>query len=141
MNRQAPLAMDAAEFKRLGHQLIDQLAEAMASVPAGPVMRNESPTSVRRALDLEGPLPEHGTDAATIFKDLTPRLFEHSLFNAHPRFFGYITAPPAPIGISWRAGARMARRVAWVRPERWDRRVRRGCRGWRVSRDLPARRA
>jgi glutamate/tyrosine decarboxylase-like PLP-dependent enzyme len=91
--------MDAAEFKRLGHQLIDQLAEAMASVPAGPVMRNESPTSVRRALDLEGPLPEHGTDAATIFKDLTPRLFEHSLFNAHPRFFGYITAPPAPIGV------------------------------------------
>ena len=26
-------------------------------------------------------------------------LFDHSLFNAHPRFFGYITAPPAPIGI------------------------------------------
>jgi glutamate/tyrosine decarboxylase-like PLP-dependent enzyme len=26
-------------------------------------------------------------------------LFEHSLFNAHPRFFGYITSPPAPIGI------------------------------------------
>src|SRR5262249_11473466 len=25
--------------------------------------------------------------------------FTHSLFNAHPRFFGYITAPPAPIGI------------------------------------------
>ena len=26
-------------------------------------------------------------------------LFEHSLFNAHPRFFGYITAAPAPIGV------------------------------------------
>jgi glutamate/tyrosine decarboxylase-like PLP-dependent enzyme len=26
-------------------------------------------------------------------------LFEHSLFNGHPRFFGYITASPAPIGI------------------------------------------
>jgi glutamate/tyrosine decarboxylase-like PLP-dependent enzyme len=26
-------------------------------------------------------------------------LFDHSLFNGHPRFFGYITAPPAPIGI------------------------------------------
>jgi len=26
-------------------------------------------------------------------------LFAHSLFNGHPRFFGYITAPPAPIGI------------------------------------------
>src|SRR5262249_25623340 len=27
------------------------------------------------------------------------RLFAHSLFNGHPRFFGYITAAPAPIGI------------------------------------------
>jgi len=26
-------------------------------------------------------------------------LFEHSLFNGHPRFFGYITASPAPIGM------------------------------------------
>ena len=25
-------------------------------------------------------------------------LFEHSLFNGHPRFFGYITSSPAPIG-------------------------------------------
>ena len=26
-------------------------------------------------------------------------LFDHSLFNSHPRFWGYITAPAAPIGI------------------------------------------
>jgi aromatic-L-amino-acid/L-tryptophan decarboxylase len=26
-------------------------------------------------------------------------LFDHSLFNAHPRFFGYITSSPSPIGI------------------------------------------
>ena len=25
-------------------------------------------------------------------------LFEHSLFNGHPRFFGYITSSPAPLG-------------------------------------------
>jgi hypothetical protein len=25
-------------------------------------------------------------------------LFRHSLFNGHPRFFGYITSSPAPIG-------------------------------------------
>ena len=33
------------------------------------------------------------------WREIAPRLFDHSLFNAHPRFFGYITAPPAPIGI------------------------------------------
>lgn len=26
-------------------------------------------------------------------------LFEHSLFNGHPRFCGYVTSPAAPIGI------------------------------------------
>ena len=29
----------------------------------------------------------------------TELLFEHSLFNGHPRFFGYITSSPAPIGV------------------------------------------
>ena len=31
--------------------------------------------------------------------DATELLFDHSLFNGHPRFFGYITSSPAPIGM------------------------------------------
>ena len=31
--------------------------------------------------------------------EATELLFDHSLFNAHPRFFGYITSSPAPIGM------------------------------------------
>lgn len=98
-SRHAPLAMDAETFKVLGHQLVDQLASLLASVPARPVTRDHSPSAVRDALDLAGPLPEHGTDPAALLADTARRLFDHSLFNAHPRFFGYITAPPAPIGI------------------------------------------
>ena len=44
-------------------------------------------------------LPEEGTDAATLLASTAEQLFEHSLFNGHPRFFGYITSSPAPIGI------------------------------------------
>ncbi len=41
-----------------------------------------------------------GTDAGALLEETASRLlFAHSLFNGHPRFFGYITAPPAPIGI------------------------------------------
>src|SRR6185295_16150929 len=97
--RRTPLTMDAAEFKRLGHALVDQIADAIASVPGRPVNHDESPSAVRRALDLDGPLPETGTSAEALLSDLTGRLFDHSLFNQHPRFFGYITAPPAPIGV------------------------------------------
>src|SRR5687767_11998109 len=97
--RTAPLAMDAAMFRRLGHRLVDQLAESLEALPRGPLTRAESPSDVRRALDLSSPLPEVGTDPAVLLERTTRLLFEHSLFNAHPRFFGYITASPAPIGV------------------------------------------
>ena len=98
-SRQAPLAMDAVMFRKLGHRLVDQLAEFLESLPRGPVTRDESPSVVRDALDLNGPLPENGTDPGLLLEQTVELLFAHSLFNGHPRFFGYITAPPAPIGI------------------------------------------
>src|SRR5262245_56958899 len=97
--RDAPLEMDSATFRKLGHRLVDQVAEFLESMPLGPVNHDESPSSVRAALDLNGPLPELGMDPAQLLEQTAELLFAHSLFNAHPRFFGYITAPPAPIGI------------------------------------------
>ena len=38
-------------------------------------------------------------DPGPLLERTAQLLFDHSLFNGHPRFFGYITAPPAPIGI------------------------------------------
>jgi glutamate/tyrosine decarboxylase-like PLP-dependent enzyme len=97
--RNAPLAMDAATFRKLGHRLVEQVAEFLESMPLGPVTHDESPSAVRDALDLTGPLPELGMDSTALLEETAQFLFAHSLFNGHPRFFGYITAPPAPIGI------------------------------------------
>ena len=97
--RQTPLAMDAATFRALGHRLVDQLAASLDAVSRGPVTRDESPSAVRHALDLSSPLPESGTDPGPLLDQTAQLLFEHSLFNGHPRFFGYITASPAPIGV------------------------------------------
>ncbi|HMA95278.1 MAG TPA: hypothetical protein VKP30_21460, partial [Polyangiaceae bacterium] len=91
-SRHAPLAMDAATFRKLGHRLVDQLAGFLEWLPSGPVTRDESPSVVRDALDLTGPLPEIGTDPGPLLEETAQRLFAHSLFNGHPRFFGYITA-------------------------------------------------
>ena len=98
-SRHAPLTMDASVFRALGHRLVDQIAQRLESVPDGPVTRNQSPSAVREALDLNGPLPEDGMDAGRLLERTTELLFDHSLFNGHPRFFGYITAAPAPIGM------------------------------------------
>ena len=97
--RRAALAMDADTFRDLGHRLVDQIAGLLASVPQRPITHNESPSAVRDALGLSGPLPETGTDPAPLLEQTARLLFDHSLFNAHPRFFGYITSSPAPIGI------------------------------------------
>ena len=98
-SRRAALAMDAATFRSLGHRLVDQVAGLLESVPLGPVTRDESPSAVREAISLTGPLPESGMDPALLLEQTAQLLFDHSLLNGHPRFFGYITAPPAPIGI------------------------------------------
>lgn len=91
--------MDADTFRRLGHAVVDRLAERLAAVPGGPVTHNEPPSTIRRAFALDAPLPEHGAAPDAILDGLIDALFDHSLFNAHPRFFGYITAAPAHIGV------------------------------------------
>jgi glutamate/tyrosine decarboxylase-like PLP-dependent enzyme len=97
--RDVPLAMDAATFRAAGHALIDQLAELLASVPSRPVTPGESPSAVRQALGTDGPLPEQGSAAGPLLRETARLLFDHSLFNGHPRFLGYITSSPAPIGM------------------------------------------
>jgi glutamate/tyrosine decarboxylase-like PLP-dependent enzyme len=70
----------------------------MEQMPNGPVVRQETAEGVRRALDAGRTLPDTGTAAGALLDEATDLLFGHSLFNGHPRFFGYVTSSPAPIG-------------------------------------------
>ncbi len=114
--RRAPLDMTADTFRSLGHQLVDRVAERLERLPQGPVTPGERPSEVRSALGTDEGLPETGTDPAVLLDRIVGQLFDHSLFNAHPRFFGYITAPPAPIGIlgDFLAAAVNANAGAWT---------------------------
>jgi len=97
--RHAALEMDAATFRRLGYRLVDRLADFLDGLPRGPVTHDESPSALRDALGTAAPLPEAGTEPDVLLDEAATLLFEHSLFNGHPRFFGYITSSPAPIGM------------------------------------------
>jgi len=97
--RRAPLAMSQEEFREIGHRLVDLVAERLASVPERPLTRGESPAQVRAALGGARALPVEGERASDLVADAADCLFDHSLFNGHPRFFGYITSSPAPIGM------------------------------------------
>ena len=97
--RRRPLALEPSEFRRIGHALVDAIAAHLDSLPSRAVTRGDSPDQIRQLLRADAPLPPHGTDAASLIPSMTQLLFDHSLFNGHPRFFGYITAAPAHIGI------------------------------------------
>jgi aromatic-L-amino-acid decarboxylase len=97
--RTAPIAMQPDEFRRAGHALIDAVADFLTAMPAGLVTRGDSPDTIRALLDARATLPEMGTDIADLIPAVTELLAGHSLFNGHPRFFGYITSSPAPIGM------------------------------------------
>src|SRR6202046_1453217 len=96
--RMAPLAMTSEAFRELAAQLIDRIADFLDSLPQRPVTRAESPAVVRQALAAQRTLPERGADPAQLRHHAADLLFDHSLFNGHPRFWGYITSSAAPIG-------------------------------------------
>lgn len=98
-HREAPLDMDAATFAEVGHQLVDDIAGLLASTRERPLSQGRSTQDVRQALNAARPLPAAGQDAATTLREATDLLLENSIFNGHPRFFGYITGSPAPIGM------------------------------------------
>jgi glutamate/tyrosine decarboxylase-like PLP-dependent enzyme len=96
--RLAPLDMTPDEFRSLGYAAVDQIAGWLERLPDLPVTVDETPADTRRALQSDATLPEAGTDAGALLDQAARLLFDHSLFNGHPRFFGYITSSPAPIG-------------------------------------------
>lgn len=97
--RDVPIGMEPEEFRHIGYRLVDRIAKHLEALPHGPVTPGRSPEAVRETLGAGRPLPDMGGDAGKILEEVAELLFTESLFNGHPRFFGYITASPAPVGM------------------------------------------
>ena len=95
--RSSPLEMQPEEFRRLGHRLVDQIADWLDSLRELPLTREATPHSIRELLGRPD-LPQQGEPAGPLLDEAGRLLFQHSLFNGHPRFWGYITASAAPVG-------------------------------------------
>ncbi len=96
--RVVPLEMAPDAFRQCGHELVDRIADLLASIRSRPLTPGETPAQVRALLGRR-PLPRSGSDAATLLDEATHLLLDHSLFNGHPKFMGYITSSAAPIGM------------------------------------------
>jgi aromatic-L-amino-acid decarboxylase len=98
-HRKTPLEFSSEEFRTLGYRLIDRIAIHYETIRERSVTPDESLAAVRRAIGADQGLPVTGTESRAMLEEVTDTLFQHSLFNAHPRFWGYITSGPAPIGV------------------------------------------
>ncbi|HXM09224.1 MAG TPA: pyridoxal-dependent decarboxylase [Terriglobales bacterium] len=116
IDRISPAAISSDEFRRAGHRLVDQVAEFLDLLPASPITRGESPSAIRETMDAARPLPREGSPTTDLLDRAATLLFDHSLFNGHPSFWGYITSSPAPIGMlgDFLASAVNANCGAWL---------------------------
>jgi aromatic-L-amino-acid/L-tryptophan decarboxylase len=95
-NDAAPLEMSPDEFRNLGYRVVDKIAEFLATLPSRQVAPNESATALRELISI--PFPEQGVEPGGLLEHAIDLLENYSTFNSHPRFWGYITGSPAPMG-------------------------------------------
>ena len=95
--RTTPIEIDGADFRAIGHELVDTIADLLSSLEKRAVAIGQEPSDIKRLLPLA--LPEHGTDARALLRDTARILIERSTFTSHPQFYGYINGGVAPIGI------------------------------------------
>jgi aromatic-L-amino-acid decarboxylase len=90
-------ALDMADFRRLAGRVVDLAADHLEGVRERPVFRPMRPEQ-RLAL-LDEPLPERGASPDEILDQFCQRILPHPMGNGHPRFFGWVNSPPAPVGV------------------------------------------
>jgi aromatic-L-amino-acid decarboxylase len=82
--------MNPEEFRRVGHQLIDWIADYRTSIADLPVMARAQPGEVREQLPVAP--PEVGESFEGIFRDLDQIILPGLSHWQSPRFFGYFPA-------------------------------------------------
>lgn len=98
MKRKTSIEIDKKTFQKIGYELIDKVAHFMNTIDEKPVTTNKTNKEIASLIG-EMSLPENGSSPDELLARTTDVLMENSLLNGHPKFMGYITSSPAPIGV------------------------------------------
>ncbi len=97
IKRENPIEINKADFKKIGYKLIDSISDYLDDISKKPLTTSKSPKELQQILGNQS-LPENGLPAEQLLSTTSKLLFDYSLFNGHPKFFGFITSSAAPIG-------------------------------------------
>ena len=89
--------MDADEFRRIGHEVIDRLAGYFETVDEQPVFPRVEPAALAALFD--EPVPRDGIDADGVLAELEEKLYPYVTHTGNGGYMGLITASPLPIGV------------------------------------------
>jgi len=87
----------AEEIRRVGHRVVDLIAEHLTTLPDRPVFR-PYPRAEADAM-LEAPMPTGGADSTAILDEFAAAIAPYPFGNGHPRFYGWVNSPPTVIGV------------------------------------------
>lgn len=91
------MSIDAEEFRRVGHDVIDQLAEYFGTVDELPVFPSAEPAELNTLFD--EPVPRSGCEAEIVLRELEEKVYPYCTHTGNGGYMGLITASPLPIGV------------------------------------------
>jgi glutamate/tyrosine decarboxylase-like PLP-dependent enzyme len=91
------VSMDAKEFRDVGHQVVDLLAEYLDHIDEQRVFPEVEPPAVKALF--RDPLPEDPAPPQAILGDIESKLLPYCTHVGHPGYMGLITPSPNPMGV------------------------------------------
>jgi glutamate/tyrosine decarboxylase-like PLP-dependent enzyme len=91
------LALEPERFRRLAHEAVDLVADYLAGIGTAPVFQPMTPAE--RATLMQQPFDAAGVAPEAVLDRFRTAVLPHAMGNGHPRFFGWVNSPPAPIGV------------------------------------------
>jgi aromatic-L-amino-acid decarboxylase len=87
----------AGEIRRVGHLVVDLIADHLTSLPGRPVFRPVPPDLARQLVSTAAPHDPVAPD--DILQSFKEAIEPYPFGNGHPRFWGWVNSPPAVMGI------------------------------------------
>ncbi|MBI3402306.1 MAG: aminotransferase class V-fold PLP-dependent enzyme [Acidobacteria bacterium] len=85
------------DIRRVGHQVVDLVADHLSSLPDEPAFRPVPPDIIERVQS--SPAPAHGASADEVLREFSETIAPYPFGNGHPRFWGWVNSPPAVMGV------------------------------------------